>query len=335
MANTAGEDGVWMAIANSSDDEEMVDDELNDFEVSDNDLHIFDESKGNKLSDLTTRLKRIFKIPDSPQYVMYPDNTPKDLLTRQDLTNSSDDEQGTMAMQISSESDSNIEINPYWSKVRIDKLQGLGNPMETLSSDDPMLSLESASESDDSVIFVLTPPNSFCSMDSESGSLEERSMILDDEEIPILTADEGEDGETTFNAAMLVNVEGSVEGIQTELYDSGASSHMSPYQDHFEDYVPIIPKSITAADKQYFQAIGKGNLQIKIPNGVSTTTVLLKDILHCQDMGLTLVSVGKLLLLATRSFLGVRPAGSMIAKTRSLAKSMLETGYIMLTMRWL
>ena len=58
---------------------------------------------------------------------------------------------------------------------------------------------------------------------------------------------------------MLVNI-GNIEGIQTELYDSGALHHMLPYQDHFENYIPIIPKPITAADKQYFQAIGKGDL---------------------------------------------------------------------------
>ena len=166
--------------------------------------------------------------------------------------------------------------------------------MKTVFSDDPMSDLESASESGDSVVFVLTPLNSLCSMDSEKGSLEEGPLMPDDEEMTILTIDEGEDGETTFNAAMLVNVEGSVEGIQTELYDSGASRHMSPYCNHFEDYVPIAPKSITAADKRYFQAIGKGNLRIRIPNGTSTTTVLLKDVLHCPDMGLTLVSVGKI-----------------------------------------
>ena len=59
---------------------------------------------------------------------------------------------------------------------------------------------------------------------------------------------------------MLVNAEGCMEGIQTELYDSGTSHHMSPYHDHFEDYIPITPKLITAADKHYFQAVGKGNL---------------------------------------------------------------------------
>ena len=93
---------------------------------------------------------------------------------------------------------------------------------------------------------------------------------------------------------MLVNVEGCIEEVQTELYDSGASRHMSPYRDHFENYAPIAPKAITAADKRHFQAIGKGDLQIKILNGHSTTTILLKDVLHCPDMGLTLVSVGKI-----------------------------------------
>jgi hypothetical protein len=69
---------------------------------------------------------------------------------------------------------------------------------------------------------------------------------------------------------------------------------MSPYRDHFENYIPIMPKSITAADKRHFQAIGRGDLRIKIPNGTSATTILLKDVLHCPDMGLTLVSVGKI-----------------------------------------
>jgi hypothetical protein len=60
---------------------------------------------------------------------------------------------------------------------------------------------------------------------------------------------EGEDGLTSFDTAMLVNVKGSVEGMQTKLYDSGALRHMSPYHNHFENYVSIIPKSIIAADK--------------------------------------------------------------------------------------
>lgn len=92
---------------------------------------------------------------------------------------------------------------------------------------------------------------------------------------------------------MLVS-DGKVEGQQMELYDSGASCHMSPYRDHFENYVKIIPKPIVAADKRCFQAIGKGDLRVKIPNGPKSTTILLKEVLHCPDMGLTLVSIGKI-----------------------------------------
>ena len=122
----------------------------------------------------------------------------------------------------------------------------------------------------------------------------ERNLFqFSDDEMTSLIEDHSEDGLTTFDAAMLVNI-GGAEGVQTKLYDSGALHHMSPYQDHFEEYVTITPKSITAVDKQYFQAVGKRNLRIKIPNSISTTTVLLKNVLHCPDMGLTLVSIGKI-----------------------------------------
>ena len=69
---------------------------------------------------------------------------------------------------------------------------------------------------------------------------------------------------------------------------------MSPYHDHFENYISIAPKLITAADKRYFQAIGKGDLQIRTPNGTIATTILLKDVLYCPDMGLTLISIRKI-----------------------------------------
>ena len=69
---------------------------------------------------------------------------------------------------------------------------------------------------------------------------------------------------------------------------------MSLYCNHFENYGPIAPKPITAVDKHYFQAIGKGDLHIKIPNRSNQTTILLKDALHCLDMGLMLISIGKI-----------------------------------------
>ena len=299
-ANAAkDEDGVWMAVAEASDDEDMADSEFDDFAISDDELFFFeDENEDDNTLDLTTRLKRFLKISDPSKYAAYPYDNPDYLFDARNFTDSSDDEQGAVAMKVSSASDDEEEINPYWSKVKIDELQKLGNPMEILLSDTdtmPDLVIMSGSEaSGESIIFVLTPPDSPCSTDSERDSLEGSAEPFEDEEMIDLAIDKGEDGLTSFDAAMLVNVGGCVEGFQTELYDSGASRHMSPYRDHFENYAPIAPKSITAADKRYFQAVGKGDLRIKIPNGPGMTTVLLKDVLHCPDMGLTLVSIGKI-----------------------------------------
>ena len=60
-----------------------------------------------------------------------------------------------------------------------------------------------------------------------------------------------------------------------ELYNSGASQHMSPFCEHFITYQSIPLCAITTADKRTFYVIGTGDLQIEVPNGQSTTKVLL------------------------------------------------------------
>ena len=110
-----------------------------------------------------------------------------------------------------------------------------------------------------------------------------------------LVEDLGEDAFTrTFTCAMLANAGSTAEGVETELYDSRAWHHMTTYRDCLENFVLIVPKAIAAADKHYFQATGKGNLQIKIPNGKTTSSILLTDVLYCPEMGITLVSISKL-----------------------------------------
>jgi transposase InsO family protein len=80
----------------------------------------------------------------------------------------------------------------------------------------------------------------------------------------------------------------------TELYDSGASRHMSPFRDRFLNYRSIPPRAITAADKRVFYAIGMGDLRIEVPNGKSSTPIMLKDVLHAPDMGITIVSINRI-----------------------------------------
>ena len=96
---------------------------------------------------------------------------------------------------------------------------------------------------------------------------------------------------TTFDAAMLSKKN---EGIDIELFDSGASRHMSGYRHRLLNYTKIETQPITAADKRTFDAIGKGDMYIDVPNGDGTSKVLIRDVLYSPSMGVTLISIGKI-----------------------------------------
>jgi hypothetical protein len=83
---------------------------------------------------------------------------------------------------------------------------------------------------------------------------------------------------TTVNSAALTKTGNSA--IETELFDLGASHHMSGYRHRFINFVEIEPKPIRAADKRNFYATGKGNMYLKPPNGESHSTILLRDVLY-------------------------------------------------------
>ena len=80
--------------------------------------------------------------------------------------------------------------------------------------------------------------------------------------------------------------------ICTELYDSGTTQHISPYRDLFDNYVKIPPKSLSAANKWKFTAIGKGAMVIKVPNGIDALKLQLTKVLYSPKVSYTLVSIG-------------------------------------------
>ena len=54
----------------------------------------------------------------------------------------------------------------------------------------------------------------------------------------------------------------------------------------------IPPKPFQSTAKTSFQAVGKGELVIDIPNGVKASQVRLTEVLYAPKVGYTLVSVG-------------------------------------------
>src|ERR1700678_4098222 len=122
-------------------------------------------------------------------------------------------------------------------------------------------------------------------------SSDEDEILLGDLEDELTVDDNDEPTTYTFAAITLANTSSILE---TELYDSGASRHMSPYKHKFINFIPIQRKVLTAADGGHFEAVGKGDMHITMPNGKSSTRILLKDVLYAPKMGVTLISIGKI-----------------------------------------
>ena len=82
--------------------------------------------------------------------------------------------------------------------------------------------------------------------------------------------------------------------VQAELYDSRCTHHISPYREDFESFVEIPPMSFSAVNKQKFNASGKGEIVIDIPNGIEISQLRLTEVLYSPEVSYTLVSIGRL-----------------------------------------
>ena len=68
-----------------------------------------------------------------------------------------------------------------------------------------------------------------------------------------------------------VVAEGGQTGGVAELYDSGCTNHISPYQSRFENFEAIIPRHFRTANKQTFSTSGKGELVVDVPSDEGMT----------------------------------------------------------------
>jgi hypothetical protein len=132
---------------------------------------------------------------------------------------------------------------------------------------------------------------------SDSSEDEDESVWLsecNEEPQDLAVEDDRPAASTTVNITAATLTKAVKGGLVTELYDSGATRHMTPYRDLLENYMAIIPKSINAVNKHTFQAVGRGNLTAQVPNGGSATTIMLKDVLYAPDITVTLISVSRI-----------------------------------------
>ena len=133
-------------------------------------------------------------------------------------------------------------------------------------------------------------------LDAWLAELDLDDLPLETDDTGIITSDNAQEIEAD---AALVEEQVETAGAAThkdewDLYDSGASRHMSACREDFRNYEIMEPRGIRAADKRTFQAIGRGDLKATIPNGSKTTEILLKNVLYCPGIGQTLVSISGL-----------------------------------------
>lgn len=79
---------------------------------------------------------------------------------------------------------------------------------------------------------------------------------------------------------------------QIEIFNSGTSCHISPHCNAFTSFQSIAPHPLHAANKQNFNAVGKGDIVLDILNGVVTSQLRLTEVLYSPEAGYTLISIG-------------------------------------------
>jgi hypothetical protein len=209
------EDGVWIAFVDNSGDDELVDNE-GEYgkrsgslgEETDEDLWFTDIP-----SSLASPVDSINPLDYFDDFGNLPDDSGvmPDLV---DVTDSSDDEQDDIpplkTINISSDNKDNLYAEYWGPEMTKDSLNNEGG-YESM----PEL-VEVSDSSDDK--------------DSDAGSETSDDLGPLEDKVAGLTWDTGDDAYTrTFTCALLTNTAGTNEGVETELYDSGALRHMTTY----------------------------------------------------------------------------------------------------------
>src|SRR6266404_2234621 len=82
---------------------------------------------------------------------------------------------------------------------------------------------------------------------------------------------------------------------KANLYDSGASRHISPFKVQFETYCCIPPYPIKVASKHILNTVSISSININVPNGTKVTRISLTDVLHVPGICMMIVSISRML----------------------------------------
>jgi Zinc knuckle len=79
-----------------------------------------------------------------------------------------------------------------------------------------------------------------------------------------------------------------------KLYNSRCTQHISPFHEDFTNFSEIFPGTFHTANKQSFNATGRGKMVINVPIGTNFSKLQLTEVLYSLEVGYTLISIRKL-----------------------------------------
>ncbi len=121
------------------------------------------------------------------------------------------------------------------------------------------------------------------------GTLDDVEVVLQWKGEEILPKDEW------IGAVITQNNETKDNCICVELYNSGATHHISPYQSNFTSYAPLVPPVfLNTANQQQFPAAGCRTLVVRMPNSSTEMELTLHGALHMPAVSYTLISLAML-----------------------------------------
>lgn len=140
-------------------------------------------------------------------------------------------------------------------------------------------------------------------LDDEYAEMPPLLDVSDSDDEPEEHEEDEEIEEVPFGATsltsqnLIVAAATSTPEYEVDIYDSGATQHMTPSRHHLTNFKAIEPRGIVAADSKKFEATGMGDMFVEVPNGRNKSTrVLMKDVLYAPNLGATLISIGRITL---------------------------------------
>lgn len=112
------------------------------------------------------------------------------------------------------------------------------------------------------------------------------------------------------------------------LVDSGATEHMCHVRSLFNEYYPVVGKTVRLANGEVVKVAGQGTVELRANVGDKTHTLVLRDVLFVPDLAVALISVSRLMRLGYTAKFGKEECEVIAENGKIVALAQVQRGGI-------